>query len=198
MCSLIVRRRGVITPGAVVDTVIPSSGNGAENTLRRLLTTAQAERGQLPWTTDDPEVWIGNSLVGRLSVGGDIEALIQQTIGQVLASRIQLPRYPLTVQSLNSLPEDGMRASPGVYALFRSSVHSDNPRSMHEGFTCLKVTTTSSSCLGEALMEEIRASQQTGATHFSYEAETLLIEEFHRRWYDYFHPLGGVAPSDQI
>jgi hypothetical protein len=32
----------------------------------------QSERGQAPWSDADPEVWIGNRLIGRLAQGGDI------------------------------------------------------------------------------------------------------------------------------
>jgi hypothetical protein len=64
----------------------------AENTkkldghLRDLLKTAQAERGKGVWSTADPEVWMGESFVGRLGRDGDIAQLASRAMDSLNAS----------------------------------------------------------------------------------------------------------------
>lgn len=54
--------------------------------LRSLLEAAQAERGTGVWSNADPEIWIGNFLVGRLDSGGDVAQLVGRAIDELKVS----------------------------------------------------------------------------------------------------------------
>lgn len=199
MPNIIVRRRLAEAAGTVTEVVVFAVGDRTdpEPRLRRTLQTAQDERGQGRWSDADPEVWIGNSLIGRLPPGGDIEALVQQTIGQLRAQAASLPRLLLNMASVNGLPEDGVRKSTGVYLLFRRAQPGDPPQSVADGYTCLLVAPTRDQTLGPALEVAVNGAPRTGATHFSIVVTNLdfLTNDEHRRLYAGFQPVIGEPPT---
>ncbi len=198
MPNIVVRRRSTVAAG-LVDTEVVTSNEGFEEVLRSMLTKAQAERGHSNWSDADPEVWIESDLVGRLAVGDDIEALVQRTIGQVRSRIRPLPKYPLTMQSLNNLPRRSELEVTGVYMLYRPCVGTDSPLSVQEGSTCLIAAPTHGQTLGDALEAEANRAPATGAMSFSYIPTGLddVTDEVHRQCYARLHPLLGEAPRRQ-
>lgn len=140
---------------------------------------------------------MGNSLVGRLAKDGDIEALVQRTIGQFRSQPATIERFPLNVATLNELLGRGLRDKLGVYALFRPARKEDPTHSVTDGYACLRVVADENRLLGVALAEELERRASTGATHFSYVEANLspLLEAQHRQMYEDFQPLEGSPPT---
>ena len=120
-------------------------------------------------------------------------------MGQFRALAASLPRLPLNMASINGLPENGVRASTGVYVLFRRAQRGDPPQSIADGYTCLKVARASDQLLGPTLADAFAQAPRSGATHFSYIVANLelVIDAEHRRLYVALHPLDGDAPEGE-
>jgi hypothetical protein len=184
----------VVSPGAPnVDFAV------AERRLREELRTAQAGRGTSPWADADPEVHVSGTFNGRLARGGDIEALVQQAVGQfradVAASTLRM--HPLTPAAVNSLGETFRQEAIGVYLFFRARRPDDGEPRTWNGMICLRVGKTPPGLLGHTVFEATRNGAGCEATHFAFkqEALALVVEAEHRRLYEAFQPVLGDAPD---
>lgn len=186
------RRRSALHPA--VDALLPAkSASSLREQLRRVLKEAQARRGVDGWSDDDPEVWVGSMLVGRLPRNGDVDELVEVALGQYEAE-LTLARYkklPLTPRGISEQPG---RDQGGVIMLFRRAAKGETPDS--QGFVCLLVLAVN--LVEAALGEALRDRPTTGATYFAVDVNGLAIvnDDVHRRLYASLRPLLGVKPDD--
>ena len=80
MRNIFVRRRSPALGGSFRDIVLDATNLEIQDQLCRILKRAQSERGLEPWSSDDPEVLVGNRIIGRLAPDGNIDALVGRTM----------------------------------------------------------------------------------------------------------------------